>query len=233
MDELRLSDALKVERVPHEDPEISVYVIDNFLKNIDVLVNYAKSTAYFSEVGADGTAYPGIRDRLPRAYARALARAVQVVYGCTSPTIHRCMLSLTTLPESQLMDSQKIPHVDTYTDNQFAAVHYLCGPPHGGTCIYRYLPRNLVRVREGDRDILREMLKGIREHADEHTGYLIRDTDLFKQELVVEAKFNRLVLYPSNLLHCAVLNAPESLLRDIERGRLTIASFFELPTRIA
>lgn len=230
MDELILSHALRVEKVYHENADVSVYVIDNFLENYDVLVEYARSIAYFSKVGADGTAYPGVRDRLPRPYERALKKVVKMVYNSEDATIHRCMLSLTNLPESKLSDSQKIPHVDTCIDNQFAAVHYLCDKPHGGTCIYRYLPRDLVRVREQDRDIFKEILRKTRERANEHTGYLIRSTSLFKQELVIQARFNRLVLYPSNLLHCAVLDTPESLLNDVERGRLTVASFFGLQT---
>ena len=63
---------------------------------------------------------------------------------------------------------------------------------------------------------------------EEHSGYLSGDTSLFKQELMIEARLNRLILYPSNLLHCAVLSSPKSLQNDVTAGRLSVASFFRL-----
>jgi hypothetical protein len=226
--ELILNQDLSVEKLKHSDPEISVYVVDDFLQNPQVLLDYARSNAYFGAVGADRTAYPGIRDRLPRTYERALAAIVADVYGVSNPLIHRCMLSLTTLDPSQLSTFQKIPHVDAFEENQFAAVHYLCGEPHGGTAIYRFLPRDLVKLGPDDRPVVEEMVQAVLAHPAEHAGYLSGDTSLFKQELAIEAKFNRLVMYSSNLLHCALLTAADSLARDIDKGRLSVASFFKL-----
>ena len=73
-----------------------------------------------------------------------------------------------------------------------------------------------------------EMIEKVRSHPAEHLGYLNGDTILFKQELVVKARLNRLVLYPSNLLHCAMLSSPDSLTSDTSKGRLSVASFFRL-----
>lgn len=230
MPEFLLNQAVSVDRIQHEDPEISVYVVDDFLENPESLLDYASSKAYFGKVGDDRTAYPGIRDRLPRPYERVMEKIIELVYGVSNPIIHRSMMSLTTLQPAQLSTAQKIPHVDTFDDDQYAAVHYLCGAPHGGTAIYRYLPRNLVRLRNEDRPVVEEMLQGVRDHPQEHAGYLVGDTSLFKQEVLVAAKFNRLILYPSNLLHCAQLSAPESLVSDVGRGRLSVASFFKLDT---
>jgi hypothetical protein len=227
MSEFNLNQSLSVEKIQHEDPEISVYVIDNFLDNPITLCDYASNKAYFSQVGEDGTAYPGIRDRLPRPYERVMEKVIELTYS-SSPIIHRCMMSLTTLQPQQLSTAQKIPHVDALGDDQFAAVHYLCGPPHGGTAIYRYRPRNLVRLRTSDHQLVEEMLQEVRARPEEHAGYITGDTSLFKQELHIEAKFNRLVLYPSNLLHCAQLSARDSLVSDISKGRLSVASFFKL-----
>lgn len=231
MAEFILNQAVSVEKIQHEDPEISVYVVDDFLEDPESLVDYASSKAYFGKVGDDRTAYPGIRDRLPRPYERAMERVIELVYGAANPTVHRCMMSLTTLQPAQLSTAQKIPHVDAFDDDQYAAVHYLCGAPHGGTAIYRYRPGNLVRLRVGDRHVVEEMLQGVRDHPQEHAGYIVGDTSLFKQEVLIEAKFNRLILYPSNLLHCAQLSAPDSLVSDIGRGRLSVASFFKLESK--
>tara|TARA_R110002073_G_scaffold75427_3_gene184003 strand:- start:1405 stop:2121 length:717 start_codon:yes stop_codon:yes gene_type:complete len=226
--EFILNQAINVEKIQHTDPEISVYIVDDFLSNPEKLTEYAKNKAYFGKVGSDRTAYPGIRDRLPSAYEHELGKVVELVYGIRNPLIHRCMMSLTTLKPAQLSTAQKMPHVDAFGDDQFAAVHYLCGEAHGGTAIYRYRPRNLVRIGLDDRDVMNEMIENVRASPKEHSGYLNGDTGLFKQELVIKAKWNRLVLYPSNLLHCALLPSACSLDSDVAKGRLSVASFFML-----
>ena len=226
MTEYILNPTASVEKIHHEDPEIAVYVVDDFLANPEALLDYARTKAYFGKVGADRTAYPGVRDRLPSAYERALAQVIELVLGDSKPTIYRCMLSLTTLNEEQLHAAQKIPHVDAVNNEQYAAVHYLCDAPHGGTAIYRYLPRNMVRIRNSDRHVINEMIQTAHDHPEEHDGYLKGNTRFYRQELVVEAKFNRLVLYPGNLLHCALLTHQASLSADVAAGRLSVASFF-------
>lgn len=228
MSEYILNPAVNVEKIRHPDPDVSVYVVDDFLENPESLVGYAQSKAYFGNIGADKTAYPGIRDRLPRPYERIMEKVIRLVYGCRDLSIHRCMLSLTTLDPGQLSTAQRVPHTDAFGDDQFAAVHFLCGPPHGGTAIYRYLPRDLVKIGECNRHVIREMLQKAHDYPQEHPGYLAGDTRFYKQEIKVDAKFNRLVLYPSNLLHCALLSSPQSLKQDVSTGRLTVASFFQL-----
>ncbi|MDB3898205.1 DUF6445 family protein [Gammaproteobacteria bacterium] len=220
--------AMNVEKIPNRDPEISVYVVDDFLANPELLAEYAKNKAYFGKVGDDRTAYPGIRDRMPSSYEHTMEKAVELVYGIRNPQIHRCMISLTTLQPTQLSAAQKMPHVDAFGDDQYASVHYLCGEPHGGTAIYRYRPRNLVRIRHDDRSVMDEMIENVRNHPEEHSGYLNESTSLFKQELVIKARWNRLILYPANLLHCALLSSPRSLDSDVSNGRLSVASFFRL-----
>jgi len=232
MPEYILNPAASVEKINHQDPEISVHIVDDFLENSELLVDYARNQAYFGNVGDDRTAYPGIRDRLPRPYERLMEKIVERVYGASNPSIHRCMLSLTTVDPQQLKPAQRIPHIDACGDDQFAAIHFLCGAPHGGTAFYRYRPRDKVRIRDQDRHVIDEMLQQVSQHPQEHEAYLAGDTSFYKQELVVEAKFNRLVLYPSNLLHCALLTAPQSLKQDLKTGRLTVATFFQIESRV-
>ena len=226
--EFTLNQAVSVDKVESPNFDVPIYVIDNFLANPEALVDYANTKAYFGEVGADRTAYPGIRDRLLRPYDRVLESVLDLVYGNRSPSVHRCMLSLTTLSPKQLQNAQKIPHVDTFAEGQFAAVHYLCDESHGGTAFYRYLPRNIYRLHDKDKPIIKEMIQGVRDYPDEHAGYLTGNTNLFRQEVLIKAKFNRLVLYPSNVLHCAQLDSGDSFRADVNSGRLSVASFFEL-----
>lgn len=226
--ELAMNPAPRISRAPHPDPDVAVFLVDDFLAEPQRLLDYARERAYFGGVGEDGTAYPGIRDRLPRPYDRVLLSAIERVYGSLSADINRCLLSLTTLQPSELSAAQKLPHIDAFGEDQYAGVHYLCGPPHGGTGFYRYLPRDLARIREADREVVNEMRGQVRQSQDEHAGYISGDTSLFRQELLIDAQFNRLILYPSNLLHCAQLSARESLVADSDSGRLTVASFFRL-----
>ena len=223
-----LNNSISVRKIKHEDPEVVVYVIDDFLANPEELINYAREKAYFGAVGDDKTAYPGIRDRLPSVYEEVLGEAVSLVFPTRESSINRCMLSLTTVNPHELKTSQKMPHVDALGDDQFASIHYLCDGSHGGTAIYRYRPKNIVRLGDENHSVISEMMKKVGESPEEHSGYLTGDTSLFKRELLVEAKLNRLILYPSNLLHCAVLSSPRSLLNDVSEGRLSVASFFRL-----
>ena len=223
-----LNKAINVEKIQHEDPEICVYVIDDFLENPKQLIDYALNKAYFGAVGEDKTAYPGIRDRLPTAYEHVLNDALKLVFENQVATIHRSMLSITTLNPSELNVSQKMPHIDALGNSQFASVHYLCNEEHGGTAIYRYKKKNLVRLREENYDVISEMVEQVKNSPEEHSGYLTGDTSLFKRELMIEARLNRLIVYPSNLLHCAVLSSPRSLLNSVTEGRLSVASFFRL-----
>ena len=223
-----LNNSISVQKIKHEDPEVVVYVIDDFLANLEELIDYAREKAYFGAVGDDKTAYPGIRDRLPSVYEEVLGEAVSLVFPTRKSTINRCMLSLTTLNPDELKTSQKMPHVDALGDDQFASIHYLCDGSHGGTAIYRYRPKDIVRLGDENHSVISEMMKKVGESPEEHSGYLTGDTSLFKRELYVEAKLNRLILYPSNLLHCAVLSSPRSLINDVSEGRLSVASFFRL-----
>ena len=223
-----LNNSISVQKIKHEDPEVVVYVIDDFLENLEELIDYAREKAYFGAVGDDKTAYPGIRDRLPSVYEEVLGEAVSLVFPTRKSTINRCMLSLTTVNPAELKTSQKMPHVDALGDDQFASIHYLCDRSHGGTAIYRYRPKDIVRLRDKNHSVISEMMKKVGESPEEHSGYLTGDTSLFKRELLVEAKLNRLILYPSNLLHCAVLSSPRSLINDVSEGRLSVASFFRL-----
>ena len=165
---------------------------------------------------------------MPSVYEQVLGEAVSLVFQTRKVTINRCMLSLTTLNPDELSTAQKMPHVDALGDDQFASIHYLCDRSHGGTAIYRYRPKNIVRLMNENNSVISEMIKKVSENSEEHPGYLAGDTSLFKRELLIEAKLNRLILYPSNLLHCAVLSSPRSLINDVSEGRLSVASFFRL-----
>lgn len=196
------------------------------------VVDFASNTAYFDPVGSDQTFYPGVRDVMPGPYGRALLDWVQPLISKeyfdgaalqSRPPI--CKLSLVTLQPEQLRAEQKIPHVDSANENDFAFVHYFCDQSHGGTSLYRYKPTGQVKIASDHVRVLSEMAEAAKNTEDEHSGYLAGDTSLFERVGRVSAKFNRLVFYKSNLLHSADIESKKSVNKDVLSGRLSVASF--------
>jgi hypothetical protein len=234
MNLLKINPELTFKIIKLNDIDCSIYVIDDFLLNISNLFEYAKKAAYLSPVGTDGTAYPGMRDAMPMPYIRLLTKLIEN-YIVKKPTnkfnkieAHRSLLSLTTVSESNLSTLQKMTHIDSFQNTEFATVHYLCNKEMGGTSIYKYKPENIIRFNENHHYLLNEMKQKVANNSLEHNGYLQHSTSLFEKNFSIEAKLNRIVIYPGNLLHCANLQEDISINTDIEKDRLTIASFFSI-----
>lgn len=222
----------KVTKVQLQDDDNFILILDDFLLRPEDVVEFSKHRAYFDPVGADGTFYPGVRDLMPAPYARALLAAVQPIVAdeyfsgqelnSMDPV---CKLSLITLKPEQLADEQRVPHVDSVSENEFAIVHYLCDESHGGTSLYRYKPTGQVKITSNFIPMMREMVGEAKARPEEHCGYLSGDTSIFQRIGQVKAKFNRMVLYKSNLLHCADIESLLSCQKNPETGRLSVASF--------
>ncbi|KZN48472.1 DUF6445 family protein [Pseudoalteromonas luteoviolacea] len=215
-------------------PETSecVVIVDDLLVNPESLLDFAQNTAYFHKEGACGTFYPGKRDLMPNFYVAAIEKFVNesikpIFKTFSSIQLSKSFMSLTTLEPTDLQIQQKMPHVDTGLNDEFASVHYLCGKEHGGTSIYKYLPENKVQFFNNDVAIIKSMIEQVEKHKDEHSGYITGTTSLFEPVIKIEAKVNRLVFYKGNLLHSANLDNPLSYCKDKRKGRLTIASFYK------
>ncbi|KZN31711.1 hypothetical protein N474_02270 [Pseudoalteromonas luteoviolacea CPMOR-2] len=216
-----------VNRVYLEKCTSPVYVIDDVLVNPHEVISFAENTAYFLAPGRDGTLYPGIRDLMPKAYENMLQELMVLINESNKEFyFHRALLSLVTLSESELSDYHSLPHVDSIDKNEYASVHYFCDEAFGGTSLYSYKPRDIMQIGEGDVNIFQEALD-----KNQEKGYLQGDNSLFKRELKIEAKFNRLVMYQSNILHCADINTNKSISKSPTNGRLTVASFYQLNDR--
>ncbi|WP_019026347.1 DUF6445 family protein [Colwellia piezophila] len=237
MKDLKLNPELTIKEVAIPHTNLKVYIIDNFLLSAQSSVNFAKNIAYFNPMHADNSYYPGVRDNMPEPYIRLLQTFFQneimpKLAGQQNNTIkvHKSLMSLVTCPPSQLLTEQKMPHVDSCKNNEYAFIHYLSGAELGGTSIYRYLPKDIIQLHESDEVILDEMLSAVRAEKSEHSGYITQSTSLFEQVLSIDAKFNRLVIYQGNLLHGANLVSKASYSGDLENGRLSITSFASLLT---
>jgi len=232
MRNLQVNPELTIKSIQIPNTNLNAFIIDDFLLSTDSVMHFAKNIAYFNPMHSDNSYYPGVRDNMPQPYTRLLQtffqeKIVPKLIGKTQhkAIIHKSLISLITCPPYELITEQKMPHVDSCKSNEYAFVHYLSGAEHGGTSIYRYIPKDIIEFSEQDEFILDDMLEGITAKSDEHSGYITQTTSLFDQVLSVEAKVNRLVIYQGNLLHGANLTSKESYSGDTNNGRFSITSF--------
>lgn len=209
-----------------------VLVVDDLLTGAEGLVAFAAGTATLAPVRAAANFYPGVRAPAPRGYVQALVAALRPHLASTfgAPSGGRahltCALSMATLPADQATPAQRLPHIDTTAPAQLAILHYLCGPPHGGTAFYRHRATGFEAIDPARGPaylaaLRREMAEG----AGGQGGYITGSNPLYEQVAVVAAVFNRIVVYASNLLHAGVL-ADRPASADPRTGRLTANTFF-------
>ncbi len=232
MRNLALNPKLTIQEVKIPNTSLHAYIIDDFLLSADSVVHFAKNIAYFNPMHADNSYYPGVRDNMPEPYIRLLQHFFQNFIIPKLPTnkqgtgiVHKSLISLTSCPPSELLNEQKMPHVDSCKSGEYAFVHYLSGAELGGTSLYRYLPKDIIELNEQDETVLDDMLSDVSLNSNEHSGYLTHSTSLFEQVLKIDAKFNRLVIYQGNLLHSANLISKESYSGDTANGRFSVTSF--------
>jgi len=111
-------------------------------------------------------------------------------------------LSITTTDPSQLRVVQRVPHFDSSAANELAVVHYLCGPEHGGTSFYRHRKTHFESINSDRLKLYADTLKEevITQHPPP-AKYIDGNTPLFERIGSFEARFNRALIYPSNVLH--------------------------------
>lgn len=181
--------------------------------------------------------YPGIRKPTPALYQRQLQLALlpllkSVFAGPDASKVEILMsaYALSTTPAKALRPIQMLPHIDSVADTQLAMVHYLCDAHHGGTSFYRHRQTGYERITQTRLARYSQLLKSEAMAAQLHLqpAYMQGDNDLFARFLQIEAKPNRAIIYPGNLLHSGNIQAEAGLSAMPQSGRLTISSFFQL-----
>lgn len=232
MKNLTLNPNMNIKKLMVPGTKLYVYIIDDFLLDMTSVMNFAHNIAYFHPMFADNSYYPGVRDNMPQPYLRLLQAFFEgnILPDITNKSdyavvVHKCLLSLIACKPANLLIDQKIPHIDSCDERDYAFVHYLSDKDLGGTSIYKYTPEDIIEFKQSDKPLLTAMVNNAKQKNAEHKGYIVDTTSLFEQVLKIEAKFNRLVIYQGNLLHSANITSTNSYCKDTKVGRLSIASF--------
>jgi hypothetical protein len=213
-----------VHRVGHQ--QTPVIVIDGVLQNPAELVDYAAEEVSFDQ-GDDGTGGYPVRAPAPLNYVGSLVKTldplIRDVFALKNVALANaeCSFSIVTTPRAALHPLQCIPHIDTTYPLQFAILHYLCADGFGGTAMYRQNATAIEIVTEaeyGDYQKSREtaLVSNLRQR--DYVG--VQDAD-YSQIAAFEAAFDRVLIYPSNLLHSGIIPKEMPLIADPRRGRIT------------
>ena len=207
-------------------------IIDNFASAPTALIRCAGEGALFE---ADRqNFYPGKRKPAPEAYSEQLSSLFlsqfKDIFACeyaTSATTVGSAFAISDTPPDKLRPIQMLPHFDSCDTKQFAVVHYLCDPQHGGTSFYRHRSTNFESVTESRLAQYSSELKQQAMSSQLHLNpsYMQGSNTLFERLLSVDALMNRAIIYPSNILHSGNINPELGLCSQPEKGRLTLGSF--------
>lgn len=223
--ELRTRLDLSLEHIGNEREPI--LIVEGVLAEPQRLIEYAAREVHFSPAWRPSGGYPGVRAPAPLNYVERLVRAldplVRRAFGLERVKLARaeCNLSMVTVPPTQLMPNQRVPHIDTVDPLQFAFLHYLCGPEHGGTAFYRHRATGFETLT-ADRQSLYDRVRGEELGSGLPAADYIRgDTDHFVQTAAFESRFDRVLIYRSRILHSGQIRPAASLTGDPRQGRLT------------
>lgn len=146
--------------------------------------------------------YPGVRAAVSPDYADWLQQAIDAWWPAARARVLQNGFALAAEDPAALAPIQRIPHFDTADPAVFALVHYLCHPPHRGTRFYRHRASGFESIGPGRVEHWRDLLR-----SDTRAGrvperrYIAADTAAFATIGEAELAFNRLIVYPANLLH--------------------------------
>jgi Family of unknown function (DUF6445) len=204
-------------------------IIDDVLADPQLLIDHAARQSF---AAVTGNLYPGIRSPLPADYLRlvlALAREpARRVFGLSDLDLARVEgdFSIVTAKPSELQLLQCLPHFDTTDRRQLAVLHYLCGPEQGGTAFYRHRATGYESVDASRHDVYMATLGGeLKANGPPPRDYIRASTALFEQTGILEARFNRVVIYRSATLHSGMIPSDSTFDPDPRKGRLTANAF--------
>ena len=224
---------LKVQTETFGAERNKVIIVDNFVRDPWLLVDYAASARFLaSPMLRQRKGYPGVKAAMPKPEAEALIKGIEGLINTefsipstaqiNPPSASLCLM---TVPEMQLGPYQTIPHFDTSRQSFFAALLYLCGEEHGGTGFYRHNSTGYESISPEHSDNYLDSCFHELNNKKIRKRYFSESDEYYTKIGFVPAVYNRLVVYRGCLLHSANLTSLISLNPDPRVGRLTANIF--------
>lgn len=211
-----------------------IFVIDDFLTALNPLLNHAHQEANFCLEQV--TSYPGIRAELPDSYTQLVSEFLlplfQRVYQVpveSSLILKAGKYSQVSLIEDELQERHCLPHYDSVKPHYFAVLHYLNSGVFGGTSFFHHKPTGFETINQARKT---SYLQSVTDFLKAHTGtffqqYFIQGDHQYDCTKTIEYKQNRLVVYPSSLLHSPAIKPSKDISCDVKEGRLTANMFID------
>jgi hypothetical protein len=204
-----------------------VILIDGVMQDPAALVDYAANEVTFDQKDDGSGAYPGVRAAAPLNYVGALVKALDPlmrdVFGLQNVALAsaECSFCIVTTARSALHPLQCIPHIDTTYPLQFAILHYLCANRFGGTAMFRHDATGIETVTEALSSDYQRGKEAALSNSERRQDYFGAGDEDYTQIAAFEAAFDRVIIYPSNLLHSGIITQETPLIADPRLGRLT------------
>lgn len=203
-----------------------IAIVDGFHPDPAALRAFA-ATAQF---GPARNHYPGLRAELPADYFAAVRPALlRVLRGVFAHPrgigLIDASFSIVTTPPAALTVPQRLPHVDAIDAGRIALVHYLAPANGEGTAFYRHRATGFETIEGARSAAYRAALGAELAQAAPEPAYINGDTASFERIALVEAKYNRAVVYRSALLHSGAIPPDAALDPAPTSGRLTVTAF--------
>lgn len=202
-------------------------VIDDFAPDPDAL-RIAAQTARF---GPAAQHYPGLRAPLPETYLAdqepLIASIIRDVFGHrNSFEVINASFSMVTRTPAALTVKQRLPHCDSFAIERIALVHYLSPHHSDGTAFYRHRSSGFETIDETRAPAYFHRLNAeLADGGAPPLSYVANDTPLFERTMLVEARYNRALIYRSYLLHSGAIRPGATLSTNPATGRLTVTAF--------
>lgn len=205
-------------------------ILDDFAPDPGALRDFAAAAAFVAALHH----YPGIRADLPAGYFKArlpaIAEAAARGFGRTGTVrIIDASFSIVTTPADALSIAQRLPHIDAFTADRIAFIHYLSPAGGDGTAFFRHRATGFETIGEERRELyFRQLDTELRYGGPPPAAYVADDTNLFACTHVAEARYNRALLYRSCNLHSGAIASDARLSPDPREGRLTVTAFLSI-----
>jgi hypothetical protein len=229
--QFRLHEQFQIASVRVGGEGLPVLIIDNFLSNPEILVEYAAQHCTFE--GVSDAFYPGSRAPIPPIYCFALRAflgdAIGEAFGLVGSNVtgELSHFSLVTTAPENLSVPQRMPHFDNTNPKQLALLHYLCGPEHGGTSFYRHRRTRFEFIDEARSPVYMNSVKeDLAALGSLSAKYICGDDPMFERTARFAAAFNRVLVYRSIDLHSADIRPGFHFDSNPRSGRLTANTFF-------